>query len=79
MSTEHPADAHASSTTDMDIPAALQKGTLMLKVSEKKQKKLMFHVDSDEGHIIYESRKTRISTSSHHIVRTAAEPILSTD
>ncbi|KAF9458895.1 1-phosphatidylinositol-4,5-bisphosphate phosphodiesterase 1 [Collybia nuda] len=44
--------------TDFSVPDALLSGTIMTKVSEKKQKQVIFHLDPDEGRILYKSRKT---------------------
>ncbi|KAG6902504.1 hypothetical protein C0995_015696 [Termitomyces sp. Mi166 len=40
------------------VPEALLKGTMMTKVSEKRQKRVLFQLDPDGGCIIYKSRKT---------------------
>lgn len=45
---------------DFNVPDALLKGTVLTKVSEKKQKQVVFHLDPDEGRIMYKSRKTGI-------------------
>lgn len=47
---------------EFSIPDLLLKGTTMTKISEKKQKKAQFHLDPDEGRIIYQSSKTGIGT-----------------
>jgi len=46
------------------IPESLEKGILMTKISEKKQKRVLFRVDPDDGTITYNSSKNarRIST-----------------
>ncbi|KAF8877451.1 PLC-like phosphodiesterase [Gymnopilus junonius] len=48
--------------SDIDIPEAVEKGTLMTKISERsgKQKKVSFRIDPDEGKIFYESTKDGI-------------------
>jgi phosphatidylinositol phospholipase C delta len=48
---------------DVIVPDLLQKGTAMLKVSGKKQKNVVFRLDPDQGQIIWESKKHRISAS----------------
>ena len=40
------------------VPEQLLKGTMMTKVSEKKQKRVLFQLDPDAGCILYKSRKT---------------------
>jgi hypothetical protein len=49
---------------DRMIPEALENGLLMTKISEKKQKKVLFQIDPDEGTIVYNSSQniSRIST-----------------
>ena len=47
---------------DGTIPEELLKGTLMLKVSAKKQKRYVFKLDPDQGQISWQSKKERIST-----------------
>jgi phosphatidylinositol phospholipase C delta len=52
--------------TDVTVPQALQQGTPLTKVSAgKKQKTTVFRIDPDEGQILWESKKHRISTCSH--------------
>ena len=55
--------AHSASMADVTVPAVLQMGTPMIKVSGRKQKKVVFRLDPDQGQIIWESKKHRISTS----------------
>lgn len=55
--------AHSVPTADVTVPTVLQMGTLMIKVSGGKQKKVVFRLDPDQGQIIWESKKHRISTS----------------
>jgi len=55
--------AHGASMVDVIVPAVLQIGTPMIKVSGGKQKKVVFRLDPDQGQIIWESKKHRISTS----------------
>lgn len=55
--------AHSASMADVTVPAVLQMGTPMTKVSGGKQKKVVFRLDPDQGQIIWESKKHRISTS----------------
>lgn len=40
------------------VPEAVLKGTMMTKVSEKRQKRVLFQLDPDAGSILYKSRKT---------------------
>ena len=56
--------AHGVPMADVTVPAVLQRGTPMIKVSGKKQKNVVFRLDPDRGQIIWESKKHRISTSS---------------
>lgn len=55
--------AHNGSMADVTVPAVLQMGTPMIKVSRGKQKKVVFRLNPDQGQIIWESKKHRISTS----------------
>jgi hypothetical protein len=55
--------AHSASMADVTVPAVLQMGTPMIKVSGGKQKKVVFRLDPDQGQIIWESKKHRISAS----------------
>lgn len=55
--------AHSASMADVTVPAVLQMGTPMIKVSGRKQKKVVFRLDPDQGQIIWESKKHRISRS----------------
>lgn len=50
-----------SATDDVPIPPLLLNGVPMLKVSAKKQKRYFFRLDPDEGQIIFQSKKLRIS------------------
>ena len=50
-----------TSMADVPVPAILHRGVPMTKVSAKRQKTFVFRLDSDQGHIIYESNKTKIS------------------
>ena len=54
---------HRVSTADVTVPPVLQIGTPMIKVSSGKQKNVVFRLDPDQGQIIWESKKLRISTS----------------
>jgi phosphatidylinositol phospholipase C delta len=49
---------------DVAVPLLLREGVLMTKVSLGKQKSYMFRLDPDQGQIIWQSKKLRISTSS---------------
>lgn len=55
--------AQCTSTTDVTVPDLLQKGTPMIKVSGRKQKNVVVRLDHDQGQIIWESKKHRISAS----------------
>lgn len=55
--------AHSAPMADVTVPAVLQMGTSMIKVSGGKQKRVVFRLDPDRGQIIWESKKHRISTS----------------
>ena len=55
--------AHSASMADITVPALLQMGTPMFKVSGGKQKKAVFKLDPDQGQIIWQSKRHRISTS----------------
>ncbi|KAG6868197.1 hypothetical protein C0993_006338 [Termitomyces sp. T159_Od127] len=44
--------------SDFSVPEAVLKGTMMTKVSEKRQKRVLFQLDPDAGRILYKSRKT---------------------
>lgn len=48
-------DAHRHA--DLSIPDVLEKGMIMTKISEQKQKRVFFKLDADEGKIIYDSKK----------------------
>jgi hypothetical protein len=52
-----------ASMADVTVPLVLQRGTSMTKVSGRRQKNVTFRLDPDRGHIIWESKKHRISTS----------------
>jgi hypothetical protein len=54
-----------ASSPDFTVPQPLVLGTLMTKVSPKKQKKIIVKLDPDLGQILYESKKNRISKSTH--------------
>jgi phosphatidylinositol phospholipase C, delta len=51
----------AALASDFIIPQLLLNGVPMLKVSAKKQKRYFFRLDADEGQIIWQSKKLRIS------------------
>ena len=53
--------AHSASTLDLTVPDVLQRGTPMTKVSGRKQTSVVFRLDPDQGQIIWESKKHRIS------------------
>jgi hypothetical protein len=52
---------HSASTLDLTVPDVLQSGTPMTKVSGRKQTSVVFRLDPDQGQIIWESKKHRIS------------------
>jgi hypothetical protein len=52
-----------ASTADITVPDLLQRGTPMIKVSGRKQKNVIVRLDPDQGQIIWESKKHRISES----------------
>lgn len=56
--------AQKASMADFVVPQILQQGTPMTKVSAKKQRRVVFRLDPDQGQIIWEGKKHRISTSS---------------
>ncbi|THH29346.1 hypothetical protein EUX98_g4856 [Antrodiella citrinella] len=45
---------------EFTVPPLLQQGVPMMKVSPKKQKRYIFRLDPDQGHIVWESKKLRI-------------------
>ncbi|KAH9834796.1 PLC-like phosphodiesterase [Rhodofomes roseus] len=55
--------AQESSMLDVTVPQLLQQGVPMLKVSAKKQKRYVFKLDPDQGQIVWQSKKLRISKS----------------
>jgi hypothetical protein len=55
--------AQGPSAADVTVPAVLQSGTPMIKVSGRKQKNVVVRLDPDQGQIIWESKKHRISAS----------------
>jgi hypothetical protein len=59
-STQHIAEK--SSMADVAVPLPLRKGVQMIKVSPGKQKSYKFQLDPDQGQIIWQSKKLRIST-----------------
>ncbi|KAA1474582.1 1-phosphatidylinositol-4,5-bisphosphate phosphodiesterase 1 [Dentipellis sp. KUC8613] len=52
--------AQKASIVDFTVPQLLQQGTPMIKVSAKKQKRVVFRLDPDQGQIIWETKKHRI-------------------
>ena len=64
-----------STAADITIPASLQFGVALVKVSAKKQKRYFFRIDPDDGQIIWHSKKLRISKYSYkHFFRTDQPP-----
>jgi hypothetical protein len=55
--------AQTASTLDLTVPDLIQRGTPMIKVSGRKQTNVVFRLDPDQGQIIWESKKHRISPS----------------
>jgi phosphatidylinositol phospholipase C delta len=51
------------------IPEIVEKGTPMMKVSDKSQKEVTFRIDPDEGHILYKSRKNGLGSLLYLIFR----------
>lgn len=54
--------AEKSSMADVAVPPLLREGVQMTKVSPRKQKSYKFQLDPDQGQIIWQSKKLRIST-----------------
>jgi phosphatidylinositol phospholipase C, delta len=50
-----------SSMADVVVPQILQKGVPMTKVSATRQKTFVFQLDPDQGQIVWESKKRKIS------------------
>lgn len=50
-----------SSMADVAVPEVLQRGVSMTKVSAKRQKSFVFRLDPDQGQILWESKKSKIS------------------
>lgn len=55
LNDHHPGAPHTPESEVMSIPDILKTGTFMTQISEKKQKKVLFRIDPDEGRIIYKS------------------------
>jgi phosphatidylinositol phospholipase C delta len=53
--------AEKSSMADVAVPLLLREGVQMTKVSPGKQKSYKFQLDPDQGQIIWQSKKLRIS------------------
>lgn len=51
-----------SSVAEVPVPVLLQQGVPMTKVTPKSQKSYLFKIDADQGQIIWESKRLRIST-----------------
>ncbi|KZV60623.1 PLC-like phosphodiesterase [Peniophora sp. CONT] len=58
----HPSSIAASSSGPADpvVPALLQAGTPLTKVSGKKQQRIVFRLDPDQGHVVWETKKLHI-------------------
>lgn len=52
---------------DVAVPQLLQQGTPMTKVTNKKRKKVVFRLDADQGQIVWESKKHKISAWSYPV------------
>ncbi|KAI0309355.1 PLC-like phosphodiesterase [Amylostereum chailletii] len=52
--------AQEATANDIAVPQLLQQGTPMIKVSSKKQKRVVFRLDPDQGQILWDSSKHRI-------------------
>ncbi|KAI0030151.1 1-phosphatidylinositol-4,5-bisphosphate phosphodiesterase 1 [Vararia minispora EC-137] len=52
--------AQPAQPAEFSVPLLLQQGTPMTKVSHKKQRRIVFRLDPDQGQIIWESKKHRI-------------------
>jgi phosphatidylinositol phospholipase C delta len=52
------------SVMDITVPALIQAGTPMTKVSAGKQKRVVFRLDADQGQIVWEGKQHRISSFS---------------
>lgn len=56
----HPVDPSPpptlSGVSDIDVPALIQKGISMTRVSDNGQKKAVFRIDPDEGKILWDSQ-----------------------
>lgn len=63
-SQEEPPRPIARKASMADVPLALQHGVPMTKVSPRSQKSYIFRLDADQGQIIWESKKLRISVYS---------------
>jgi phosphatidylinositol phospholipase C delta len=50
-----------SSMADVAVPEVLQHGVSMTKVSAKRQKTFVFRLDPDQGQILWESKKPKLS------------------
>jgi hypothetical protein len=53
---------------DIAVPQLLREGTPMTKVTAKKQKRIVLRLDPDQGRLVYEGKKLRISTSPLYYV-----------
>jgi phosphatidylinositol phospholipase C delta len=58
--------AEKSSMADVTVPLLLREGVQMTKVSPGKEKSYKFQLDPDQGQIIWQSKKLRISTYLHY-------------
>lgn len=61
---------------DVRVPALLQNGTPMLKVSAKRQKVLTFRLDADLGQIQWPSKKTGIGEFPPFMTRLFIDPFV---
>ncbi|VDB86429.1 unnamed protein product [Peniophora sp. CBMAI 1063] len=58
--TPNPSITPSSIPADPVVPALLQAGTPLTKVSGKKQQRIVFRLDPDQGHVVWETKKTHI-------------------
>lgn len=54
--------------TDVVVPDVLQQGVSMTKVSAKRQKSFVFRLDPDQGQILWESKKSKLSMCSKSLI-----------
>lgn len=52
-----------SNIAEVPVPLVLQSGTSLTKVTAKNHKKVVFRLDADQGQIVWEGKRHRISAS----------------